>query len=147
MTPTNARPSARRNPVRMNGTVEGTTTVLKTIHSDAPKLLAAFKRLTGVVLIPSRVLIRMENTAPRKMMPSLEKIPIPNQMITSGSRATRGVAFMAFINGSKMKLIRLYQPTRCRGESRQPQPRSIRQETQPRLHTDRGKFRQRQKRD
>jgi hypothetical protein len=70
----------------MNGIVEGTTTVLKTIASDAPKLLAAFRRLTGVVFTPSRVLIRMENTAPRKIMPTLEKIPIPGQIITRGNR-------------------------------------------------------------
>ena len=55
----------------------------------------------GVVLTPSRVLIRIGKTAPRKIMPTLDNMPMPSQMITNGSSATRGVAFMAFTNGSK----------------------------------------------
>ena len=35
--------------------VEGITTLLKSCHSDAPKLLAAVRRLCGVVFTPSRV--------------------------------------------------------------------------------------------
>src|SRR5262249_52221813 len=95
----------------MNGMVDGTTTVLKTIHSDAPKLLAAFRRLTGVVLTPSRVLIRMENTAPRKMIPTLERIQMPNKIMTREKTATRGVVFMGLMNGSKIYLILLSHPT------------------------------------
>jgi hypothetical protein len=46
-------------PLSIKGIVEGSTTVLKSSHSDAPKLRAAVRRLYGVVLTPSRVLIRM----------------------------------------------------------------------------------------
>ena len=63
-----------------------------------------------MVFTPSRVLINIGNTAPRKIMPTLERMPIPSQIITRGRRATRGVAFMALINGSKIALIFLYQP-------------------------------------
>src|SRR5258706_11645038 len=95
----------------MNGTVEGRTTALKIIHSDAPKLRAADRRLCGVVLTPSRELIMIGKTAPRKIIPTFERIPIPNQMMTNGKRATRGVAFIALMKGSNTKLIFLYQPT------------------------------------
>ena len=85
----------------MNGTVDGNTTDLKICHSDAPKLLAAVSKFAGVVLTPSRVLIRSGNTAPRKMMPTFERMPIPSQMMTKGKSATRGVAFIALTNGSQ----------------------------------------------
>src|SRR5262245_66313358 len=94
----------------MKGTVEGSTTVLKTIHSEAPKLLAAVRRFMGVVFTPSRVLINIGKTAPRKIMPIFESIPIPNQIITKGNRATGGVASMALTKGSKLKLILLSRP-------------------------------------
>ena len=55
MTPMSALPIPSRKPVRMNGTVEGITTLLKSCHSDAPKLLAAVRRLCGVVFTPSDV--------------------------------------------------------------------------------------------
>jgi hypothetical protein len=64
--------------VRINGTAERKTTLLNICHSEAPKLLAAVRRLCGVVLTASRALISIGNTAPRKIMPTLERIPIPN---------------------------------------------------------------------
>ena len=73
MTPISARPTAKRKPVKMKGTVEGNTTDLKICHSEAPKLLAAVSRLAGVVFTPSRVLINSGKTAPRKIMPDLGK--------------------------------------------------------------------------
>ena len=82
--------------------MEGNTTLLNTCHSDAPKLRAALIKLRGVVFTPSRALINIGKTAPRKMIPTLDKIPIPSQIMTNGRSATRGVAFMAFTNGSKM---------------------------------------------
>src|SRR5512132_1150925 len=110
MTPIRARPTANRKPVKMNGTVDGSTTDLKICQSDAPKLLAAVRRLCGVVFTPSRVLISKGKTAPRKMIPTLEIMPMPNQIITKGKRATRGVAFIALMNGSHMYANFLYQP-------------------------------------
>jgi hypothetical protein len=82
--------------------VEGRTTLLKICHSEAPKLLAAVNRLYGVVFTPSRALIRIGKTAPRKIIPTLDKMPIPSQMMTKGKSATLGVAFIALINGSNM---------------------------------------------
>ena len=76
--------------------------LIKICHSEAPKLLAALSRLSGVVLTPSRVLIIRGKTAPRKMIPTLERMPMPSQMMIRGSRATRGVAFMALMKGSKV---------------------------------------------
>ena len=67
MTPISARPTANRRPVRMKGTVEGRTTDLKICHSDAPKLRAAVSKFAGVVLTPSRVLIKSGKTAPKKI--------------------------------------------------------------------------------
>src|SRR4030095_352758 len=112
MTPISARPTAKRNPVKINGTVEGNTTDLKICHSEAPKLLAAVRRLAGVVFTPSRVFINRGKTAPRKIIPTLERIPMPNQMITRGRRATRGVAFIALTKGSQIYVNLLYQPVR-----------------------------------
>src|SRR5918994_5980863 len=94
----------------MKGTVEGSTTDLKICHSEAPKLLAAVSKLAGVVLTPSRVFISSGKTAPRKMMPTFDMMPMPSQIITRGKRATRGVAFIAFTNGSQIYENRLYQP-------------------------------------
>src|SRR4029450_971618 len=111
MTPMSARPTARRRPVRINGTVDGKTTDLKICHSEAPKLLAAVRRLAGVVFTPSRVLIKRGKTAPKEIIPTLERIPIPNQIMTSGRRATRGVAFIALTNGSQIYANFLDQPS------------------------------------
>ena len=86
----------------MKGTVEGNTTLRKICHSDAPKLLAALRRFCGVVFTPSRQLMSMGNTAPRKMIPTLDGMPMPNQMMISGKSATRGVAFIALTKGSKV---------------------------------------------
>src|SRR4029079_16625576 len=108
ITPIRARPTARRRPVNINGTVEGRTTDLKICHSEAPKLRAHVRRLAGVVLTPSRVLIKSGKTAPRKMIPTFDRMPIPSQMITRGSKATRGVAFIAFTKGSQTKANFLY---------------------------------------
>jgi hypothetical protein len=44
------------------------------------------------------------------MIPTLERMPIPSQMMTRGKRATRGVAFIALTNGSQMYANLLYQP-------------------------------------
>src|SRR5918995_4555893 len=110
MTPIKALPTPSLKPVRINGNVEGRTTLLNICHSEAPKLFAAVSRLYGVVFTPARALIRIGKTAPRKMMPTFESMPIPSQIMTKGKRATRGVAFMALMKGSKMYAIFLYQP-------------------------------------
>src|SRR5262245_7345520 len=102
MTPMSARPTAKRKHVQMKGTEDGSTTDLKICHSEAPKLVDAESTLAGVVFTPARVLISNGKTAPKKMIPTLERIPIPNQIMTSGRRATRGVAFIALTNGSQM---------------------------------------------
>src|SRR4030095_5242324 len=131
MTPIRARPTANRKPVKMNGTVDGNTTDLKICQSEAPKLLAAVRRLCGVVFTPSRVLINKGKRAPRKMIPTLERMPMPSQIMTRGKRAIRGVAFMALTNGSQMYENRLYQPIAIpKGiatttESRYPQKNSM----------------------
>src|SRR5574342_1118051 len=131
MTPMRALPTASLKPVRMNGTVDGNTTLLKICHSEAPKLLAALIRLWGVVFTPSRVLISRGNTAPRKIMPALDRMPMPNQIITRGKRATRGVAFIAFTKGSQVYANLLYQPmaipkgTPTTTDRKYPHPNSI----------------------
>ncbi len=86
----------------MNGTVDGRTTDLKIVHSEAPKLLAAVSRFAGVVFTPSRVLINRGKTAPKKIIPTFERTPIPSQIMTRGNSAIRGVAFIALTNGSQM---------------------------------------------
>ena len=69
---------------------------------EGTKLLAALRRLTGVVFTPSRVLMIKGNTAPRKIIPILERMPMPNQIMIRGKSATRGVAFIALTNGSQI---------------------------------------------
>src|SRR5688572_8379347 len=131
MTPIKALPTPSLKPVRINGKVDGNTTLLNICHSEAPKLFAAVSRLYGVVFTPSRALIRIGKTAPRKMIPTFESMPIPSQIMTRGKRATRGVAFMALMKGSKMYAIFLYQPqampkgTPTTTERKYPQPNSM----------------------
>ena len=54
-----------------------------------------------LLLIPEKVLMITGNIAPANTTAILELMPMPNQMMNSGSKATRGVAYNADTNGSK----------------------------------------------
>ena len=62
--------------------------------------------------MPVTTLIRIAIRAPSSTTAILRSMPIPTQMMNSGSSATRGTAFMKVMNGLKIAPIGLYQPIR-----------------------------------
>src|SRR5689334_1757942 len=111
-TTTPIRPSdtAWRTPVKMNGTAPGTTTVVKICQSDAQYARAALSRSTSIARTPPIVLINTGNTALMNTMKTFDHIPIPNQISTSGTSATRGVEYSVVTKGSTIIDSRRYQP-------------------------------------
>jgi hypothetical protein len=53
------------------------------------------------------------------MMPTLDKMPMPSQIMTNGRRATRGVAFIALTKGSRRRRISYTNRSRCQKGRRQ----------------------------
>ena len=54
-----------------------------------------------VSLLKSRALINIGKMAPRKIIPILDKTPMPNQMITSGKKGHTRRCIHGITNGSK----------------------------------------------
>ena len=90
--PIRAWPRPSRRPVSKFGTEEGKATVRNSWLSVAPKDRATLMKSRSMVRTPVTVLTSMGNTVERKMIATFELRSTPNQMITSGMRAMRGVA-------------------------------------------------------
>ena len=73
-------------------TEEGRATLRNNWRSLEPNERATLMKSAFIVRTPVMVLTRMGKTAPRDTMAILEAMPMPNQIITSGSSAMRGVA-------------------------------------------------------
>ena len=74
----------------MNGTAPGIATVLKICQSDAQNARAARSRSASVARTPPIVFTSTGKKAEMNTMNTLDHMPMPNQMMISGTIATRG---------------------------------------------------------
>jgi len=94
----------------MNGTAPGRTTVVKICQSEAQYARAAFNRSWSMARTPPIVLMSTGKTALMKTMKTFDHIPMPNQISTRGTSATRGVEYSVVTNGSMTIASRRYHP-------------------------------------
>ena len=90
--PTSAWPRPSRSPVSSSGTEEGSATVRNICRSLAPNERATLTKSAWSVRTPVMVFTRIGKMAPRKTIAIFDMRPIPNQIMSSGSSAMRGVA-------------------------------------------------------
>jgi len=94
-----ARPSPRRRPVMMNGTVDGVTTDRKSRRGGALKLRA-----------PLSAGMMIEKNAARKTIAIFDPTPRPRMISTIGISATGGNALKKFSQRSRTNCSRRNQP-------------------------------------
>ena len=64
----------------------------------------------SLVFTPDWVLMRIGMTAPRKTTTTFDQMPMPNQMMISGNRVTRGTALSVSTKGPNMYRRRFDNP-------------------------------------
>ena len=60
------------------------------------------RKRASLVFTPDSALMTMGMTAPRNTTATFDQMPMPNQMINSGSKVTRGTALSVSTKGAKM---------------------------------------------
>ena len=86
----------------MNGTVPGRMMLENILCRDAEKLRAMVRKRASLVFTPDSALMTMGMTAPRNTTATFDQMPMPNQMMNSGSKVTRGTALSVSTKGRKM---------------------------------------------
>src|ERR1700756_2603363 len=94
----------------MNGTVPGNTMLVNIFVRDAEKLFAMARKRASLVFTPDSALMTMGITAPRNTTATFDQMPMPNQMMSSGSKVTRGTALSVSTNGLTMYDMRRDHP-------------------------------------
>ena len=74
------------------------------------KLRATRMKRASFVFTPDWVLMRIGMTAPRKTTMTFDQMPMPNQMMMSGSSVTRGTALSVSTNGPSIYCRRRDRP-------------------------------------
>ena len=60
------------------------------------------RKRASLVFTPDSALMTMGMTAPRNTTATFDQMPMPNQMINSGSKVTRGTALSVSTKGATM---------------------------------------------